>query len=468
MDSIKNINWDSPNNLIVGGVVVIPTIVQSNKGEILGLAYSSKESLQKAISTRKGIYYSRSRREIWEKGLHMRNRQNLLEVKWDCDADSLIFIVEQHGDFCHVDGCKSCFFNGVVVTNQSPIKLSYATGHCERLSFEFLKKMGMVVWTKSSRSKEFVVKTDIGNFDLLSWKPKDIGSSLFHSDMILYYKELLPTNLQEYIDENFIILKFKSPFNPMKVCVVAKEGTIFSEKSTIATEYPFLDLKVKGKKFTTHGNSEEYVKRGFYDAAVVIVDTGKTLLDTGLTIVSEVVTSDMSLMINKNFYRNNPRICREIRNMIDESTIYFYSVDGPNGAFSNFYPCKFIDSQGREWRSSEHYYQAHKFLDQEIFELVKNTKTCKECYKVSWSYKDKFRSDWSEVKDEIMHEALLYKFKQNSSLLKILLETGDKKLVEHSMNDLHYGMGLEDNGKNRLGILLEQVRNELKGLRPRL
>lgn len=87
---------------------LIPTIVRDTIGNILMLAYSSKESLKKAIKLRRGVYYSRSRQKLWIKGESSENTQELLKIQFDCDKDSLIFTVKQTNFACHL-GRYSCF-----------------------------------------------------------------------------------------------------------------------------------------------------------------------------------------------------------------------------------------------------------------------------------------------------------------------------------------------------------------------
>lgn len=85
------------------------TLVVDSKERSLGLVYSSKESIQLAIKKQVGIYYSRSRNEIWEKGATSGNTQKLLKIDLDCDGDALKFVVEQGGSgFCHLE-TESCF-----------------------------------------------------------------------------------------------------------------------------------------------------------------------------------------------------------------------------------------------------------------------------------------------------------------------------------------------------------------------
>jgi phosphoribosyl-AMP cyclohydrolase / phosphoribosyl-ATP pyrophosphohydrolase len=72
------------------------------------LAYSSRESLQKAFKTGLAAYYSRSRKALWTKGEVSGNFQQLLTARFDCDCDTLLFTVRQKNAACHT-GSYSCF-----------------------------------------------------------------------------------------------------------------------------------------------------------------------------------------------------------------------------------------------------------------------------------------------------------------------------------------------------------------------
>lgn len=89
---------------------LIPAIVQDFKtGEVLMLAYMNQESFQKTMETNRTWFYSRSRQQLWCKGETSGNIQIVKEIKYDCDADALLVLVEQVGPACHT-GNRSCFF----------------------------------------------------------------------------------------------------------------------------------------------------------------------------------------------------------------------------------------------------------------------------------------------------------------------------------------------------------------------
>ena len=91
---------------------LIPAIAQDwLDGTVYMLAWMNKESLKKTIETNEVHYWSRSRSELWRKGSTSGNTQSLKELRFDCDNDSIILLIEQKGSgACHT-GEKSCFFN---------------------------------------------------------------------------------------------------------------------------------------------------------------------------------------------------------------------------------------------------------------------------------------------------------------------------------------------------------------------
>ncbi|KPU44962.1 phosphoribosyl-ATP pyrophosphatase [Oxobacter pfennigii] len=89
---------------------LIPAIIQDYvTGEVLMLAYMNEESYKKTLETGLTHFYSRSRKELWNKGATSGNFQYVKEISLDCDSDSLLIKVKQLGAACHT-GEFSCFF----------------------------------------------------------------------------------------------------------------------------------------------------------------------------------------------------------------------------------------------------------------------------------------------------------------------------------------------------------------------
>lgn len=143
------------------------------------------------------------------------------------------------------------------------------------------------------------------------------------------------------------------------------------------------------------------------------------------------------------------------------SKILFYRVSEAYGEFSNFAPYP-ITLKGKQWPTSEHYFQAQKFAGTEHEQVIRKLSSPMIAARQGRSRKLPLRRDWESVKDNIMREALFAKFTEHLELQKLLLETGDAVLVEHTRNDRYWGDGGDGSGKNRLGLLLMELREELR------
>lgn len=105
---------------------LIPCIAQDAKTlEVLMLAWMNKDAVIQTLATKKLTYWSRSRQKLWVKGETSGHSQKLLSLRFDCDQDCLLALIEQAGPACHTNR-KSCFYNeigeqGIVVLSE-PIK----------------------------------------------------------------------------------------------------------------------------------------------------------------------------------------------------------------------------------------------------------------------------------------------------------------------------------------------------------
>jgi phosphoribosyl-ATP pyrophosphohydrolase/phosphoribosyl-AMP cyclohydrolase len=111
---------------------LIPAIVQDvATGRVLMLAYMNREALERTLATRLVHYWSRSRAQLWQKGETSGHIQHLRDLRYDCDADTLLVIVEQEGVACHT-GEPSCFFQRFAETPE-PMPLPVSEGLLQQI-----------------------------------------------------------------------------------------------------------------------------------------------------------------------------------------------------------------------------------------------------------------------------------------------------------------------------------------------
>ena len=91
---------------------LIPAIAQSASGEVLMMAWMNAESVARTLDSGRVTYWSRSRQQFWVKGETSGNSQRLVEMRVDCDRDTLLLIVDQDGPACHT-GRRSCFYTAI-------------------------------------------------------------------------------------------------------------------------------------------------------------------------------------------------------------------------------------------------------------------------------------------------------------------------------------------------------------------
>lgn len=92
---------------------LIPAIAQQfDTNEVLMMAWMNRASIEETLQTGRVCYWSRSRNQFWRKGESSGQMQVLKEFRYDCDADTILLMVDQTGPACHT-GRRSCFYNKV-------------------------------------------------------------------------------------------------------------------------------------------------------------------------------------------------------------------------------------------------------------------------------------------------------------------------------------------------------------------
>jgi phosphoribosyl-AMP cyclohydrolase len=92
---------------------LVPAVAQQHdSGEVLMLAWMNREAIEETLATGRVTYFSRSRQTLWRKGETSGQVQRLVELRIDCDGDTLLLRVDQTGAACHT-GTRSCFFRAV-------------------------------------------------------------------------------------------------------------------------------------------------------------------------------------------------------------------------------------------------------------------------------------------------------------------------------------------------------------------
>ncbi len=154
------------------------------------------------------------------------------------------------------------------------------------------------------------------------------------------------------------------------------------------------------------------------------------------------------------------------------NAIYFYQKGASSYFLTNFFhlnPKKRVHSltiDGKQWRSTEHYFQAQKFIDNKpIYNQILNANKSHDAFEIAQRNKQFVRADWNTrdqlrmaLKDKVMIKALWAKFTQNPDLKKQLLATGNQVLIENSPTDTYWGCGASGDGKNQLGQMLMYIR----------
>lgn len=151
--------------------------------------------------------------------------------------------------------------------------------------------------------------------------------------------------------------------------------------------------------------------------------------------------------------------------------ILFYNRGEPYYEFTNFYSAPIL-LDGKEWPTTEHYFQAQRFPNNPGIQEYIRTKcrSGRDAFNAARADRNQHavipKDEWSAIKWGAMYRAVKAKFKQHADLKKLLLSTGNKVLVEHAAPDTYWGIGINPKtgkaGYNNLGIILMKVRDKIR------
>jgi phosphoribosyl-ATP pyrophosphohydrolase/phosphoribosyl-AMP cyclohydrolase len=130
---------------------LVPCVMQdARSGEVLTLAYMNEESLLLTLETREIHLYSRSRREIWHKGATSGNVQRVRQIRYDCDGDALVALVDPAGPACHT-GERSCFYRDLEGDADSGVDAPGLVGEPTLLPYEALATLERTLVTRKRK-----------------------------------------------------------------------------------------------------------------------------------------------------------------------------------------------------------------------------------------------------------------------------------------------------------------------------
>ncbi|SFB22156.1 MULTISPECIES: bifunctional phosphoribosyl-AMP cyclohydrolase/phosphoribosyl-ATP diphosphatase HisIE [unclassified Bacillus (in: firmicutes)] len=175
---------------------LVPAIVQdAATKEVLTLAYMNEESLNKTLETRETWFYSRSRQELWNKGATSGNKQRVIEVKYDCDQDAVLVLVEPQGPACHT-GAVSCFTDSLLQSETGAVSEYSILNSLEKVIVErekegpegayttylFEKGVDKILKKVGEEAAEVIIAAKNRDREELKWESADL---LYHLMVLL-------------------------------------------------------------------------------------------------------------------------------------------------------------------------------------------------------------------------------------------------------------------------------------------
>ena len=141
--------------------------------------------------------------------------------------------------------------------------------------------------------------------------------------------------------------------------------------------------------------------------------------------------------------------------------IEFYKEFGELGYLANYSNYGFTKN-GIFYKTVEHYYQSEKFDDPEIKTRIINAPTPKEASNIGRDRSNIRKENFKEIKNQVMFDGILEKFRQNRDIAYKLIETRNKRIAEATIDEYYWGIGKDKSGKNVIGDILVKVRERIK------
>ncbi|MDP2709460.1 MAG: ATP phosphoribosyltransferase [bacterium] len=301
---------------------IMPVVVQGAKTkEVLILAYANQEALDYSLKNRVAAFWSTSRNELWVKGLTSGSVLKLIEIRVNCEQNSLLYLVEplNGAGACHTKEKggyrKSCYYRKMLFNGKKLEKikeekvmkklvLAIPNGSLKERTLKMLRKAGLTV-----------------NFNGRNFEIKIYGSSLFDR-AILMRPQKIPGAVargvvdvgitgKDWLEEKKLEKKLeeiqklnygKTSSQAVKIVVFGKAEEIVDEKSImVSAEYINLAKTVfkKAKIEFSDGSTEVDVSTGTYDYGVGVCESGQSLRDNGLKILQVIMESPVVLIAKK-------------------------------------------------------------------------------------------------------------------------------------------------------------------------
>ncbi|MBQ9324223.1 MAG: bifunctional phosphoribosyl-AMP cyclohydrolase/phosphoribosyl-ATP diphosphatase HisIE [Clostridia bacterium] len=189
---------------------LVPAIAQDARtGEVLMLAYMNAESLRKTRETGLATYFSRSRQKLWQKGETSGHIQEVVDIRLDCDGDTILLKVLQTGNACHT-GAHSCFFRDLPLCDEDEMPVGSGiledvyrviadrAAHPKEGSYtNYLLNKGVEKICKKvgEEASEAIIAAMKGNCEEMTYEAADL---MYHLLVLLYQQGVSP---QDVFDE---------------------------------------------------------------------------------------------------------------------------------------------------------------------------------------------------------------------------------------------------------------------------